>query len=488
MQIRPFDDLYREATAYHVKGAELLKNRDTGYQQYFMEADRRYKDLLRTIPDHDALLFLRGTMDLQTGDSGRAIALLEKCVRLKPDQFDAWNNLGAAWRQEHQNEQARKCYEEALKLRPEEADILANLCAMSVNEGHPEQGIVYGERCLAIDPNHPQGRWNLALLYLENEQYDKGFTLYNQGFETGDRIVRKYVDKRGIDAPFWCGPGSGRGGTIVLHGEQGRGDELLWMQFAPFMRDHFERVIIDCHPTLCSAIRRSFPWATVYPTRKEEPVWAGSEHIDFKQSVASLPQWFHERRGENSGWLKPDLEKVETVRKMIREGQKRLGQKGWPVIGIHWIGGRHRTRADLRSVHLEEWGPIFDLPVTLVSHQYTKDAFHDAAKYPERILHWQALTGSDDLDWNIALVAACDLLISINTTAIHIAGAMGKDCWTLTPTGRAWRYSKATAPETMNQFYKTVKQYNQARDEPWKDVMQRVAADLEFRMLGWEGK
>lgn len=479
MRFRPYNDLLREATTYHQAAVEMAARKDNRCNGYFQKADALYKDLLNTTPDSAQILFMRGTLDLQIRESGRAIALLEKATRLEPGMMDAFNNLGAAWRQEHQNDKAREAYLKALELKPDEADVLANLCALAVNEGNPESGIEYGNRCLAINPKHPQGRWNMALLKLENEEYEEGFRLYNDGFETGDRIMRTYIDKRGMDVPLWDGRTPEEGATIVVWGEQGQGDELLWLQFVPELRQHFSRIIIDCHPKLRAAVQRSFPWATVYPTRKESPEWSVSEEIHYKQSIASLPQWFHMKRRANVPYLKPDPTKVTTVTEMIRYWQRKTGRVGQPVVGIHWMGGRHKTRADMRSVFLDKWGPIMDMPITLVSHQYTEQAPEDVSPYADRILHWQGITSAKDYDWNLALIGACDLLISVNTSAVHAAGAMGAPCWTLTPYGRAWRYGKATDRITFNPFYKTVQQFNQREGEGWEIVMQEVADELK---------
>jgi hypothetical protein len=132
-------------------------------------------------------------------------------------------------------------------------------------------------------------------------------------------------------------------------------------------------------------------------------------------------------------------------------------------------------------VSLDQWKGIFDLPVTLVSHQYTESAPQEIGPYADRILHWHALATekNGDLDWNISLVDACDLLISVNTTAIHIAGAMNKECWTLTPYGRAWRYGRSHERKSLNPFYNSVTQYNQKEGEPWADVMAEVVEDLK---------
>jgi len=479
MRVMSFVDLLRDTANKHYQGFELMKAKRPEARQVLADAESGYINLLNADPDNPQALFLRGTLCLQIQDSGAAICYLEKCVELQPDFFDAWNNLGAAYRQYHHNDKALWAYEKALEINQEAPDVMANMAALRVNEGKPLDGIPYGEKCLELQPDHPQGRWNLGLLYMEAERYSEGFRLYNNGFDTGDRIERNYTDSRGKDAPFWWGPKDGKGSAIVLFGEQGQGDELLFLQFVPYVREYFDRVIIDCHPKLFHLVKRAYPWATVYPTRKEAAPWAQNEVFDFKQSLASLPEWFHEKRKENTGWLKADFPKVQLVRQMIRYGQQRLGQEGWPVVGIHWAGGKQKTRHDLRSIHLEKWQPIMDLPVTLVSHQYTKSAHEEAGKFPERILHWQTLTGDDkDYDWNIALVAACDLLISVNTSAVHAAGSMDVPCWTLTPFGRAWRYGMNTGEITTNPWYNTVRQFNQQEGQPWEEVIGKVAEEL----------
>ena len=478
MHFVPYKDLAQQALNIHSEASALLAAKKGGWEKYMNEARRRYIDLLNRMPDDSQIMFMLGTSFLQTGESCMGWMILKHVAALKPDFMDVWNNLGACFRQEHHNDDAKVCYLKALEVAPDEPDVLANLCALQVNEGEPDSGIEFGEACLAAKPDHPQGVWNLGLLYLEAERYEEGFKLYNRGFETGDRITRNYTDSRGLDVPFWEGEGSGR---IVLWGEQGQGDEILFSQFIPEAVKHFDHVIIDCHPKLYGVMSRSFPDCTVYPTRKTDPTWSTTEAIDYKQSIASLARWFHGERKENVGWMKPDRKKVEAVKEMILEGQRIKGEKGRSVVGIGWLGGKHKTRVDLRSVFLDDWGPILDLPITIVSHQYTDNAPSEVAPYANRILHWQGIVGekNGDFDWNAAVAAACDLTITVNTSVVHACGAMNIPCWTMTPYGRAWRYGRNTAEKTVNPFYKSVIQYNQQKDEPWSAVVERVAADLK---------
>ena len=480
MRFMSYKELAEQAFGLHHQASDLIRLKRGGWEVPMNEARRRYVDLVNNNPDDAQVMFMLGTSFLQTGESSLGWMILRRVAELRPDFMDVWNNLGACYRQEHHNDKARECYLKALELKPNEADVLANICALHVNEGTPQDGIEYGERCLAAQPNHPQGLWNLGLLYLEDERYEEGFTLYNRGFETGDRIIREYVDSRGTKAVLWNGESDTQDKTLVLHCEQGQGDALLFAQFIPFILERFARVIIDCHPKLYGAMTRAFPKCTVYPTRKVAPTWAKTEQFDYYQSTASLPQWFHTKRKKNAGWLTGDPAKNQIVKGMVKEAQRFKGESGRPVIGIHWMGGKQKTRVDLRSVPLEMWKPIFDLPVTILSHQYTESAPYDVGPFADRVIHWQALSGekNKDLDWNIALMEASDLLISVNTTAIHIAGSMDKPCWALTPYGRAWRYGKYVEGTSENPFYRSVTQYNQSKEQPWPEVMQTVATDL----------
>lgn len=470
----PFADAANIAISIHQEADKRLRLRDPSWAQYIAEARNRYVQLLNARPDDPQILFCLGTSYLMAGESAMAWMILERLHDKADATFDALNNIGVAYRQQHHNAQAMRWYEKALELKPDEPDVLANLTSLHVNEGHPEKGIPHGEKCLSIRPDHPQAIWNLALLYLESGEYDKGFALYNRGFETKDRLERTYVDSRGLNVPFWWNDGEDTSDkTIVIHDSQGQGDGLLALQLIPCILPRFKKVILDIHYKFYEEVVRAFPTCTVYPTRKEEPVWAASEVIDYKQDALSLFQWFHMERGKHCGWLKPLPDKKAMAEKMVSAWQKARGEKGRKRIGIHWTGGRHSTRIDLRSIPLPLWQPIMDLPVTLVSLQYTDSALRDLAPYADRIFHCHGMVGEKnaDLGLNIALSSVCDLVVSVNTTAIHIAGSMNQPGITLTPFGRAWRYGRGdTVP-----FYQSIQQINQAEGEDWAGPMAEAA-------------
>jgi ADP-heptose:LPS heptosyltransferase len=337
---------------------------------------------------------------------------------------------------------------------------------------------------MALQPDHRQGRWNLGLLLLEDKQYEEGFKLYAEGFETGERIIRSYKDSRGYEAKFWKGEDLS-GKTIVLHGEQGVGDELLFLQFVPeFIKANPDcTLVLDTHPRLCAAVQRSFPdLKHIFNTRKsrETPEWNSELRVDYKDGLGSLPRWYHSKRRKNAGWLVPDAERVQKYRLVLDTIKKSTGRENKPVIGIAWSGGKKKTRVDLRSIPLGKWGPILEQDATFVSLEYLPGAEKVTGEILKdtgiTVHHWPDVTEDPDYDETIALAAACDLVVCVNTSLVHVRGALDLPCWTLTPHGHAWRYGKK---DKINPFYNSVTQYHQDDNTDWDYVIKKVSTDLK---------
>lgn len=456
--------------------------------QHVERAESIYAELLNRDPKNPIVRYQLATLYMQTNRNGLAINLLEFLVQASKKPTIEWmNNLGAAYRNEHMNPEARVAFEKALGIEYH-PDVLANLCALWVNEGFPERGIPYGRECLRLQPDHPQGSWNLGLLLIEDKQYEEGFQHYANGFETGERIIRNYRNAQDKEAQFWKGEDL-NGKTIVLHGEQGIGDEMLFLQFVPELHKQYPdaRIILDVHPRLHTAIQRSFAEICpkiidIFPTRKSKttPDWNYAIPVDYKDGLGSLPRWYHSARRKNAGWLKPDPDLVEYYRSRLMALKEETGLIGKPIVGIAWTGGRKKTRVDLRSIPLEQWKPILEQEVLFVSLEYwegaerqTGDVLKNHGVY---IHHWPDVVQNQDYEHSMALAAACDLVISVNTSIVHARGSMDLPCWTLTPHGHAWRYGKK---DTINPFYNTVTQYHQNDGETWEIPIQKVAKDLQ---------
>jgi tetratricopeptide (TPR) repeat protein len=459
----------------------------TNNQEMLELVTLEYNAILNQSPDNVGTLFLLGTAYLQQGCNGLAINLFQRCLAQDRLQPEFWNNLGSAWKHEHNNAKAETCFRRALMLHKEQknqAEVLNNLCTLWINEGDPEKGIRYVEQGLQFDPEEPKLHWNYSLLLLEQERWKEGFYEYEYGLSSGDRLVRVYGSLEAC--PFWDGQEDLSDKTVVVYGEQGMGDEIMFLSALEALKNKAKRVILDCHPRMEALMKRSFPWATVYATRKDKEIdWPENDPPDRMIAAGSL--FYHFRRNgkfPKKRYLKVDPKK----RKEYREILELLGPG--PYIGIGWKGGSKKTRIDLRSTKLGHLQKLMEKKATFVSLQYTPEAMEKVIKFKRdnpdiHLVHLEDVVRGRDYDETAALVAALDLCILPNTTATHLCGALGSNCWTITPKAHAWRYGKHG--DHMPFYGEWVKQYHQSEgkdhEHAWGPTLERIGEDLD-RFIG----
>lgn len=443
-------------------------------------AEKLYHQVLAEDFDCADALYLLGTIYVQRNMVGLASNLFKQCLLTKKDHFEAWNNLGNCYKAANKETDAEACFKTALeiKARPEGsyADIYNNLATLHINSGAPAEGVPFVDKALELDPNHPDAKWNKALLHLEQGEYGAGFDLYPAGFETKNRLNRSY----GGSHPLWDGK---KTGTLVVWGEQGIGDELMFASMLPEALKLADKVIFDCHPRLADIFKASFPEATVYGTRKDAFIeWPYTAKIDAKIAIGDLGRFFRRNAADFSGapYLKADPKRVEHYRKKLAK----LGNR--PKVGISWTGGYLKTRKDFRTVPLELWAPVLEQDVDIISLQYTPEGYKTVAEVEDRfdcrIYHWPSAVQAENYMETAALVEALDLIITVNTSIHHLAGGLGKPCWTLTPKGKAWRYWSADDKNVP--WYGSVSLYEQEKQGEWGQVMDRVTKDLKGFLKG----
>ena len=428
---------------------EATNNRDMGA---IREVRDRYHAILNQAPDDPNLLFSTATCEMQLGNNGASMAMFHRCLQINPELPEIWNNLGSAYKAENMDEEAEKCWLKALELK-EATDYLNNMVTLYVNTGMPEKGMKWAERGLELDPNHARLNWNYSLLLLEQGRWAEGFQHYEYGKESMDRPKRAY--SKDPDAiPWW----SGEPGKVVIYGEQGMGDEIMYASAIPDLIERVgaKNVIFDCHPRMKSLWKRTFPNIKLYDTRKSNDVsWAKHERIDYRCAMGELFKIFR------SDGVFPKLPYLKADPKLVKKYRKRLAEAGpGPYVGVAWLAGSKGTRTEFRSVKLGHLRPLFECGGTFVSLQYTDGAQGKCDRFYKdsgiKVHHWkevvEANTGDLDKDGNsirtigfnydhsVALIEALDLVIAPNTTAVHVCGALGKECWSITPKEAAWRY------------------------------------------------
>jgi hypothetical protein len=303
-------------------------------------------------------------------------------------------------------------------------------------------------------------------------EFADGWRAYELRLLSEGRIPRKFP------CPRWRGePLEGK--TILVHAEQGLGDEIMFASCVPDLLAAGARCVIDCHPKLGTLFARSFPQALVHTGLQDDDVaWlAAYPAPDYETPAGSLPLHLRahpEAFPRHAGYLAADPEKVARWRERL------AGLGAGLKVGISWRGGTPGTRAPLRSLTLPQLDPILQTGGTrFVSLQYgTQPAEVEAfqARLGARFVHWQEAL--DDYDETAALVCALDLVVSVCTAVVHLSGALGRPAWVMTPFSPEWRYGHAG--ETMI-WYPSVRLFRQPGLGAWPPVIDAVAGALEQR-------
>lgn len=427
-----------------------------------------YLQILDQEPDNWTVLFLISGIYLATERNGLAIALLNRAASLKPGCAEVFNNLGTAYKRQYKHAEAERALRRAIELKPDDTDQWNNLGTMHINEGSPEQGLPAFDRALRLDPNNVHAHWNRALALLEMGRYAEGFKEYAWGLKSADRQHRTY------GAPDWDGK---HVGTLVVYGEQGIGDEIMFASLIEEARQRCDRLVFDCHPRLVSLFERSLG-VECHGTRKDEITpWAAEIQIDAACPIGGLAQFFRRSFSDfpRTAYLQPDPERMDAMKKRLESLPTGLN------VGIGWKGGKHKTRTTARSMTLDDMTPMLQLPnINWISLQYTPEASEEIAEYKKRtgleIHHWPEVVNANNYDETAALVSALDLVISVNSSVVHLAGAMGQLCWTMTPVRKAWRYYSPDGSRMA--WYGSVEQFTQERDGDWTAVIDRIVGEL----------
>lgn len=448
--------------------------------------------LLNQFPDHPGVLFSLGTLFQQTNRVGVGIALLHRCLDCGARGAGPWINLGGAHKTEHRDATAAECYKKAAEEAEKHPQIVdgANidlaaayhgLASLYVNAGQPDRCIYWADECLKVNPKDRFARWNKALALLERGSYADGFDLYDEaGFETAGNPVQERKLKTYGGLPKWDGtPGK----TVICYGEQGVGDEIMFASVLPdLMKDC--KVIIDCDKRLERMFKAAFPDAEgVYPTSGiDEPFpWIKNHKPDAYLPMGSLGKWY--RRDKSAFPKTPFLIADEEKRAKWRaELEKFDGLK----VGLSWAGGLKKTRHDMRTIRLEKLAPILGTEgVNWFSLQYHRwgadEASQAATNLGIPIHHWGDVI--EDYDETAAFVSELDLVITVNTSLLHLCGALGVPTWCLTPKYVAWRYGVKGG----NPWYGSVNMHRQKDAGQWGPVISRVKRDLA-RLAGKAAK
>ncbi|MDN3279000.1 tetratricopeptide repeat protein [Frankia sp. RB7] len=413
-------------------------------------------------PDFPEALNNLGDLLRLRGRTEEAEACCREALRLKPDYVPAQLTLGNALRESGRFHEAESCYRAALDRNPAWPEALNNLGTLLYDLGHPDEAIQSLRAAVSQRPDYADAHFNLGITLLLAGQFDEGWREYEWRWKQ----ETKKPHLRGFSQPLWDGGDIGDR-VLLLHAEQGLGDTLQFCRFAPAIAAG-RRVVLEVQRPLLPLLNGLPGIERIVARGDPLPLF------DLHCPLLSLPRVLGttlETIPREASYLRADPQRVADWR-------ERVGQLDGLRVGLVWAGNQSMSGDRRRSIPLERFSELADLPgVSFVSLQ--KGSAASQSPPPGLSLHdW-----TDDLhDFGetAGLIEALDLVIGVDTGVVHLAGALGRSVWLLNRFDRCWRWllNRDDSP-----WYPGLRQFRQTQPGDWTSVLRNVRAELERSRL-----
>ncbi|MBX9963230.1 MAG: tetratricopeptide repeat protein [Burkholderiales bacterium] len=434
-------------------------------QQHFDEAERHYRRGLELDPANADWHYNLALVHGGRGDNARSIESYRCALALDPGHRDAHFNLATELHEIDELDEAIDHYMAADAIEPGHRDVLTGAGLAMLELDRLDEACACFERILAHHPEHPEARLYRGLARLKLGDYEHGWDDYEFRLDTEEiRGMRRYYP-----GEAWNGEDV-TGRTVLLVAEQGFGDAIQFVRFAPLLMARGARVMLEAPRPLVSLLR-TIPGLEVI--LRDDPL----PRYDYYAYLMSLPRFFArslEAIPARVPYLTPAAEKVAAWKQRLA-GDRNLR------VGLVWAGDPHknhpqRYRADRRrSAPLPRLAGLGTVPgVTWYSLQ-KGDAAEQArgANAPFPIVD---LTDElESFEDTAALIEALDLVVAVDTAVGHLAGALAKPTWSMLRYDCCWRWLK---DRTDSPWYPHTRLYRQPERFAWEEVVEAVARDL----------
>ncbi len=406
-------------------------------------------------------LFLLGQIYAEAERFGMAYMVFDRVTRLRPEKAEGWNNLGMCCEGLKDHKESMGHFQKAWSLEKKPA-YASNIGNVHLSRQEYSNAISWARKALAIDAACVSAKAVLAMSSLATGDWATGWDNYEASLGGKFRKEVQYQEEG-----RWTGA---KGQTVVVYGEQGLGDEVMYSSCVPDIAKD-ATVILECDKRLESLFRRSFPGIEVHGTRREAAPWLEGKKIDARCSIGTLPKHYRRSREDFPGtpYLKADPDRVLQWRALFDSWGKR------PRIGLCWTGGSKHNKPEARAIGLEAFRPLIEgMDADFVSLQYNDPSAEIAATgLPVR--RFKRAAESADYDDTAGLVGALDMVIGVHTSAHHLAGALGVPGVILVPTQTLWLY------ESDFPWYASARLVRQKGT--WKQTIEGLLRDPDIRGL-----
>ncbi len=389
------------------------------------------------------------------GEAAEAEACFQEARRLMPARPEAHYNLGLVLAGQRRFDEAISCYRAALRLNPRYLEAYDNLGNALLEKGLPHEALANYQNALVLQPDYVSARYNRSLAWLLMGDLRRGWPEYDWLWQL------KILPPRSFDVPRWTGAALA-GRTILLTSDQGLGDTLQFIRYAPLVQERGGRVVVECAKPLMALLSRCAgidqlveAGTTLPPFDVQAPLMSlpGCFQTDLAGAPAAIP------------YLHADPQQLAAWSQGMESGFK---------VGIVWQGSPSHKRDRQRSVPLASFAPLAAVPGVRLYSLQVGAGTEQLSKCPFSI----TLLGERFKDFGdtAAALRAMDLIVAVDTSVSHLAGGMGVPVWVALAFSPDWRwmFDREDSP-----WYPTMRLFRQRTPDNWNDVFERIATELK---------
>jgi tetratricopeptide (TPR) repeat protein len=470
---------YDEAIALKVDFALAYSNRGLVLKELgrFDDALSSYDRAIALKADFAEAHSNRGLTLKELNRFDDALSSYDRAIALKPDFAEAHSNRGLVLKELNRFDEALSSYDKAIALKPDFAEAYSNRGLVRQDSHQLDAALADFSRAIALKPDFAVAYFNRAMASLMVGDYQHGWQDYEWRWQGDNGPIIK--DARHLAEPCWLGRESIAGKTILLHSEQGYGDTIQFCRYAKWVADCGATVILEVQPPLHALLAGVEGVSQVLTQGDPRPAFdyycpLMSLPLAFKTTLATLPA--------RTPYIKSDAAKT-------LYWKEKLGGKSRFRVGLVWSGGFRAHQPELwgindrRNVPLLKFASLKNPGIEFYSLQKGQPAESELEEILARnwdgphLTHFAAELR--DFADTAALLTQLDLLISVDTSTAHLAGAMGKPVWILNRFDSCWRWllDRSDSP-----WYPSARLYRQESAGDWDGVIRRVASDLHARV------
>jgi tetratricopeptide (TPR) repeat protein len=455
-------ELIGKAVVHYPSNPQFLNNLGVVqlHLQRHEEALASFGRALSINPDYAEALKNRGDALRKLKRYQEALVSYEQAIVVNPCYAEAINDRGFVLHKLWRYDEAIASYDQALSINPDYPDALSNRGVALYQVGRYDAALACYEEALTLAPELPGAHWNGSVCRLVLGDFKRGWKEYEWRWKT----ELSAFERREFSQPLWLGEENISGKTILIHAEQGLGDTIQFARYARALAKRGAQVILEVQPALKSLL--SAVEGAHRVLGRGEPL----PSFDVQCPLLSLPLAFDTRMDT----IPAPVAYLTVPDTALRKWETKLGPRKTPRIGIVWSGRKEHINDHDRSIALSTLVALASTGIQFVSLQ------NEVRPDDEKILlankHIIRFDREfEDFSDTAALTMLMDLVISVDTSVAHLAGALGKPVWILLPFAPDWRWllDREDSP-----WYPTARLFRQPRIGDWDSVVERVKEEL----------